>query len=363
MELRVSSSWRPWVRRTRSGLLALGLGLPIVLVRLTVQSILGAQSPFILAWPAAMLAAFIGGFWPAMIITLVGLSVGQWALRTAGARPLGPGGALIFMAFGLVFAVAGELRQRGLSRARADAARLDEMQQRLTRVARLNAMGEIAATLAHELNQPLTAIAGYAGAAERLIERGDLSPAQMTDLLRKVAGQTTRARDIIGRIRAHVSQGEPALASHSVSEIFKESVPVALAGTGVSVTVRQEFDPGADLVLADAVQVQQVVVNLIRNAAEAMANRPRRELLVGSRPAENGLIESYVADSGPGLAPEVAARLFEPFVTGKADGMGIGLSVCRSIVEAHGGAIHADSDPGRGATFRFTLRRAGVEAA
>jgi len=203
VELRVSSSWRPWVRRTRSGLLALGLGLPIVLVRLTVQSILGAQSPFILAWPAAMLAAFIGGFWPAMIITLVGLSVGQWALRTAGARPLGPGGALIFMAFGLVFAVAGELRQRGLSRARADAARLDEMQQRLTRVARLNAMGEIAATLAHELNQPLTAMTNYCEGARELLA-GEVDPeslAMVREALDDAAQQAIRAGQIVRRMR------------------------------------------------------------------------------------------------------------------------------------------------------------------
>jgi two-component system, LuxR family, sensor kinase FixL len=261
----------------------------------------------------------------------------------------------------LVFAMAGEMRQRGVRRAKMDTARIIEMQVRLARVARLNAMGEIAATLAHELNQPLTAIAGYAGAAERLIERDDISPVRMTELLQKISLQATRARDIIGRIRGRVTQAEPSFAPHSLSEMVQESLPVAVAGTSVSFTTRRDFDPSADLVLADRIQVQQVIVNLIRNAVEAMAREPRRELRVGSRASEDGMIEAYVSDTGPGLAPELIDRLFEPFVTGKADGMGIGLSVSRSIVEAHGGTIRAASEPEGGATFRFTLPRAPAE--
>lgn len=343
--------------------MAIAVGLPIVLARLAVQPMLGAQSPFILAWPAAMLAAFVGGFWPALFVSVVGLLVGQWALRTAGAHPLGPGGVVIFLLFALVFATAGGLRQRGLKRARADATRLDEMRQRLGRVARLNAMGEIAATLAHELNQPLTAIAGYAGAAERLVERDAIDPARMTELLQKVSAQTTRAREIIGRIRGHITQGEPAVARQSLSEMFKDSLSVASAGTKVSMDVRRDFDSSADLVLADRIQIQQVIVNLIRNAMEAMAEGPRRELRIGGRAADDGLVEAYVSDTGPGLDPQLTDRLFEPFVTGKADGMGIGLSVSRSIVEAHGGTIRAASQPEGGAIFRFTLRRPPAEAA
>jgi len=363
VEFRAASRLDEWGHRAPSAVLAMAIGLPIVLSRFALQPLVGPQSPFILAWPAAMLAAFVGGFWPALFISIVGLFIGQWALRAGGAHPLGPGGVVIFLSFGLVFAVAGGLRQRGLRRARADAHRLDEMQLRLARVARLNAMGEIAATLAHEVNQPLTAIAGYAGAAERLIGQDTKNPARMTELLQKISAQTTRAREIIGRIRGQVTQGPPALAPQSLSGMFGDSLPVALAGTKVSVAVRRDFDPSADRVFADPIQVQQVIVNLIRNAVEAMADAPRRELRIGSRPADPGLVEAFVSDTGPGLDPRLIDRLFDPFVTGKADGMGIGLSVSRSIVEAHGGRIWAARQPEGGAVFRFTLRRAPAEDA
>ena len=334
----------------------------MVLLRVSLQGALGPRSPFILAWPAAMIAAFIGGFWPAVAVSLLGLVVGQWTLRTAGAAPLGPGGAVIFMAFGLIFATAGGLRQRGLRRAAADAARISDMQRRLAGVARLNAMGEIAATLAHELNQPLTAIASYAGAAQRLVERDAAQLANVADLLEKVTVQATRARGIIGRIRGHVTQGELAMGPQSLSELFDETVAFAV-GAGPRITVRRDFDPLADRVLADRLQIQQVMVNLVRNAVEAMADAPRRELGIGARAGPEGFVEAYVSDTGHGLAPEMAGRLFEPFVTGKADGMGIGLSVSRSIVETHGGEIRAEPRAGGGAVFLLTLRRAPAEAA
>jgi C4-dicarboxylate-specific signal transduction histidine kinase len=352
--------WVGWLRRTPSGLVAIGVGVPIVLSRVALQGLLGATSPFILSWPATMLAAFIGGFWPAIVVSFVGLAVGQWALTAGGGKPLGPGGMAIFMAFGLVFALAGGLRKRGLARAKADAARLDEMQRRLVNVARLNAMGEIAATLAHELNQPLTAIAGYAGAASRLVDRDAAQLTPVTELLEKIAGQATRAREIVGRIRGHVTQGELVLAPQSLSEMFQEAgaVAIATAGGERQPTLRADFDPTADGVLADRIQVQQVMVNVVRNAVEAMAKSPRREVRIGTRPQPGGLVEVFVADTGPGLPPDLAERLFEPFVSGKADGMGIGLSISRSIVEAHGGEISAGPNPGGGAVFRFTLRRA-----
>ncbi|HEX4712834.1 sensor histidine kinase [Phenylobacterium sp.] len=354
----VASAWVEWARQAPSAALAVGLGGLIVLARVALQGVLGAASPFILAWPAAMIAAFVGGFWPAIVVSVLGLLVGQWALQTGGVRPLGPGGAAIFMAFGCVFAAAGGMRKRGLKRAAADAERLNDMQRRLAGVARLNAMGEIAATLAHELNQPLTAIASYAGAAQRLVQRDAGQPANVGDLLDKVSGQASRANEIIGRIRGYVTKTELSLAPQSLSEMFDEALAIVTAGAGRKVAVRREFDAAADRVLADRVQLQQVMLNLIRNAVEAMAEAPRRELTLGGRAGPAGFVEAWVSDTGPGLPPELAERLFEPFVTGKSDGMGIGLSVCRSIVEAHGGAIRGETAPGGGAAFRFTLRRA-----
>jgi two-component system sensor kinase FixL len=338
--------------------LGAGLGGLIVISRVTLQGPLGASSPFILAWPAIMLAAFIGGFWPAMAVSILGLMVGQWAMETGGAPPLGPGGAAIFMMFGLVFSIAGGMRKRGLKRAAADAERLNDMQRRLAGVARLNAMGEIAATLAHELNQPLTAIASYAGAAQRLVERDNALPGGVADLLEKVTSQATRAREVIGRIRGHVTLSDLAPTPQSLSEMFEDAVAVATAGAARPIAVRREFDPRVDRVLADRLQVQQVMVNLIRNAVEAMGETPRCELRIGGRAGPDGVVEAFVADTGPGLPADLAEHLFEPFVTGNPRGMGIGLAVCRSIVEAHGGAIRAESDPYGGAIFRFTLRPA-----
>ena len=358
MKRTVPSTAGGWARDAPPALLGAGFGGLIVLSRVSLQGSLGASSPFILAWPAIMLAAFIGGFWPALAVSVLGLVVGQWALETGGVPPLGPGGAAIFMMFGLVFSIAGGMRKRGLKRAAADAERLNDMQRRLAGVARLNAMGEIAATLAHELNQPLTAIASYAGAAQRLVERDDALPGGVADLLEKVNGQAARAREVIGRIRGHVTLSELAPTPQSLSEMFEDAVTVATAGAARVVAVRREFDARADRVLADRIQIQQVMVNLVRNAVEAMAETPRCELRIGSRSGPDGLVEAYVADTGPGLPADLAERLFEPFVTGKADGMGIGLAVCRSIVEAHGGAIRAESDPYGGAIFRFTLRPA-----
>lgn len=361
MKRRVASAWSGWRRRGPAGLLAVGLGAPIALLRLALQGVLGPASPFILAWPATMIAAFVGGFWPALAVTLLGLWIGQYALRAGGATPLGPGGVVIFLGFGLVFAIAGEMRARGLRRSAADAERLADMQRRLTGVARLNAMGEIAATLAHELNQPLTAIASYAGAAQRLAERAEAESSGVGELLDKVIGQAARAREIIGRIRGQVSQEDLALSPHSLSEMFEEAMAIALPGGGGPLVVRRAFESEVDIVLADRIQVQQVMVNLLRNAVEAMGAAPRRELRIGGRASSDGLVEARVADTGPGLSPDLAARLFEPFVSGKADGMGIGLSVSRSIVEAHGGRIWAQNGPEGGAVFRFTLKPAPRE--
>ena len=363
MKRSVLSTRGGWARDAPPALLGVGLGGPIVLSRMGLQEALGASSPFLLAWPAIMIAAFVGGFWPALVVSLLGLAVGQWAMETGGVPPLGPGGAVIFMAFGLVFAIAGGMRKRGLKRAAADAERVNDMQRRLAGVARLNAMGEIAATLAHELNQPLTAIASYAGAAQRLVERDCAPPGSVADLLEKITAQATRACEVIGRIRGHVTLGELVMSPQSLSEMFEEAVAVATAGAGRAVAVRRDFDAALDRVLADRIQIQQVMVNLARNAVEAMAVTPRCELRIGCRASPDGLVEAFVADTGPGLPADLAERLFEPFVTGKSDGMGIGLSVCRSIVEAHGGAIHGETDPYGGAVFRFTLRGAAAEDA
>jgi C4-dicarboxylate-specific signal transduction histidine kinase len=339
---------------------AVGFGGAITLARLALQNTLGSEAPFILSWPATMLAAFIGGFWPAILVALLGLWVGQEVLAMGGAVRLGPGGVVIFLAFGLVFALAGEARQRGLRRARAHAARLMEMQQRMAQVARLNALGEMAGSLAHELNQPLTAVANYLNAAQQGLETGAMAPSRVSELMGKAAGQVTRAGQIIARVRGTVDRGEVDLSPQSLTDLMAEAVDIAAVAKG-RIAVRYEFERAADTVLADRIQVQQVVLNLVRNAVEAMDGAPRQELRIGSR-RDGDLVHAWVADTGSGLDPNVAARLFEPFVTGKADGMGVGLSISRNIIEAHGGRIWAEANPDGGTTFCFSLRPAEAVA-
>jgi two-component system sensor kinase FixL len=338
------------------------LGGLVVLSRLPLQETLGANAPFLLAWPGILLAAFLGGFWPATFVTVLSIAVAQWALVDGGAGTLGPGAMAIYIAFGLVFAVAGGMRKRGIRRAKAYAARLAELQAQMIHVARLNAMGEMAGSLAHELNQPLTAIANYLNAAEQLLARDDVPAMRVGELVRKAGDQAVRAGQIVGRVRASVDRGEIAMARESASEMVQEAVEVALgAEARDGVAVRYDFAKGADRVMADRIQVQQVVLNLVRNAAEAMAGRARRELRIGSQAIEPGFLQFHVADTGPGISPQVADRLFQPFVTGKADGMGVGLSISRNIIEAHGGRMWVEANDDGGATFHFTLKRSGEE--
>jgi signal transduction histidine kinase len=331
-------------------------GSVLVLLRIPLEAALGPNAPFIMAWPGILLAAFIGGFWPAILVTALSVPVAQWALVTGGAPPLRVGGIVIFTLFGVVFAVAGEARLRGLRRARTTADRLAETQAHLVQVARLNAMGEMAGTLAHELNQPLTAITNYLSAAQHLAAGGN---PRLGELLQKASDQALRAGQIVSRVRANVDRGEIEASQQSLTSLVQEAVEVAVSGLPRDeVAIRYEFDRGADLVMADRIQVQQVVLNLVRNAVEAMAESPRREVRIGSGEGAPGFLDVHVADTGPGIAPDVAERLFQPFVSGKADGMGVGLSISRNIIEAHGGRIWTSRNGDGGATFHFSLPRA-----
>jgi two-component system, LuxR family, sensor kinase FixL len=236
-------------------------------------------------------------------------------------------------------------------------ARLQELQTELVHISRLTAMGEMASALAHELNQPLSAIANYMKGSRRLLEdRSDEQSALVRDALEKAAEQSLRAGQIIRRLRDFVARGESERRIESVKKLVEEASALALVGAKEhGVRVRFQIDPVNDLVLVDKVQIQQVLLNLIRNAIEAMEQAPRRELLIASRARDGELLEVSVADSGPGIAPEISAQLFQPFVTTKRLGMGVGLSISRSIVENHGGQIVVEPNEGGGTVFRFTM--------
>jgi two-component system sensor kinase FixL len=172
-----------------------------------------------------------------------------------------------------------------------------------------------------------------------------------------------RAGQIIRRLRDFVSRGEGERRVESIAKLVEEASALALVGVkDQGIRVRFQFDRSRDLVLVDKVQIQQVLLNLIRNAVDAMQNSDRRELILSTESTEGGTaLTISVADTGPGIAPEIAGQLFQPFVTTKPQGMGVGLSISRTIVEAHGGRISVEQNPGGGTIFRFTVRAVSRE--
>jgi len=245
-----------------------------------------------------------------------------------------------------------------LTEHRQTQARLQELQSELVHISRLSEMGEMASTLAHELNQPLGAIANYAKGCKRLLAQPDpANVAKALEVLDKAAEQALRAGQIIRRLREFVARGETEMQVEPVARLIEEASALALVGAREQgIVTRIALDPRVGSVRADRVQVQQVLVNLMRNAREAMQQSDRRELTVEARPVGRELVEIAVSDTGPGIADEVADRLFQPFVTTKKSGMGVGLSICRTIVEAHGGRLNVERNGAGGATFRLTLQ-------
>ena len=236
-------------------------------------------------------------------------------------------------------------------------ARLRELQSELVHVSRLTAMGEMASALAHELNQPLAAISNYMKGSRKLLAGStDPNTPKVESALDRAAEQAIRAGQIIRRLRDFVARGESEKRVESLSKLIEEAGALGLAGSREqNVQLRFNLDPSADLVLADRVQIQQVLVNLFRNALEAMAPSQRRELAVINRWVGDDLIEIVVSDTGTGFQDDVLPNLFKTFFTTKDTGMGVGLSISRSIIEAHGGRMWAENNAAGGATFRLTL--------
>jgi two-component system sensor kinase FixL len=244
---------------------------------------------------------------------------------------------------------------RDLTERQQTRARLQELQEEVLHVSRLRSMGEMAAALAHELNQPLTASANYVAAALRLIDAPQPDLGQVRHALTLASGQTLRSGEIIRRLRAFVERGETARRPEHLDALVDEASALALVGLGNrGVTVKYTRDPNLPPVTADRVQIQQVLLNLLRNAVEAMEASPVRELTLGTA-VWDSMVAVSVADTGSGIPPSIEAQLFQPFVTTKSEGMGIGLSVSRAIVQAHGGRLWVEPNPGGGSVFRFTL--------
>jgi two-component system, LuxR family, sensor kinase FixL len=236
-------------------------------------------------------------------------------------------------------------------------ARLHEAQSELIHMSRVSALGEMASALAHELNQPLSANANYLAGARKLLEQGANADPRALDAIAKASEQALRAGETIRRLRDFLSRGESERRVESLQRLVNEACSLALLGAKEEgVRVQYKLDPRAERVLVDRVQIQQVLLNLVRNALDAMRGQAgRRELIVATEASADEMAVVSVIDTGPGLDPSAAARLFQPFVTTKDQGMGVGLSISRTIVEAHGGKIWAEPNPGGGVIFRFTV--------
>lgn len=247
---------------------------------------------------------------------------------------------------------------RDLTERQEAAARLESVQGELARLSRLNELGEMASTLAHELNQPLSAIANYVQGSAKIAANIPGDQAKMlTGALQETAKQALRAGDIIRHLREFVTRGDTDRHRHDIKNLIEEAGALALVGSK-ELGIKTTFNFAAnnlDQVMVDRIQVQQVLTNLIRNAIEAMKDSPRRELTVRTHKAEHGKLVVEVADTGPGISEEVAARLFQPFVTTKSNGMGIGLSISRRIIQSHGGDLNVSPNDAGGATFSFSL--------
>lgn len=241
--------------------------------------------------------------------------------------------------------------------------RLHDLQSSLAHVSRVTAMGTLATSIAHELNQPLTAIANYVETIEELLEEPNPETLEIVRAaMRDCAAQAIRAGQIVRRLRDFVSRGDSERHVESLERTINEASALALVGAGErGVEVEVKLDPEADQVIIDRIQVQQVVFNLVRNAIEAMSESPVRRLRISSQAIENGLVRVTIEDTGPGLPPEVAAHLFQPFISTKSEGMGLGLSICQTILSGQDGRIWAEPSRLGGTAFHFTLLDASGE--
>ena len=249
---------------------------------------------------------------------------------------------------------------RDLTRRHATEVRLEEMQAELAHASRVSAMGTMASALAHELNQPLTAVANYVEAARDLLANPNAeNVSTVRDALGDAATQAVRAGQIVRRLRDFIARGDTDKRVEDLRGLINEANALALIGVAeMGIDIRIEIDERIDGVLVDKVQIQQVMVNLIRNAVEALTDAPQRRLTISAVPIAGKMVQVSVVDTGSGLDADVESKLFQPFVSTKDAGLGLGLSICQTIIEAHDGLIWLDKPKGGGTAFRFTLAAA-----
>jgi C4-dicarboxylate-specific signal transduction histidine kinase len=234
-------------------------------------------------------------------------------------------------------------------------------QAELAHLARLNTMGEMASGMAHELNQPLTSLVGFAESALAGLDSGNLAEEDLRHVLNRVVSESQRAAEIIRRLRRLVRKREPEQSPTDLNEVVREVLEIVEYDTEASrCEVRLELAEGLPLVGTDRVQIQQVLLNLIRNGVEAMDSLSDDERLLSVKTEfDEDTIRVSVSDNGPGLDEQTVSRLLEPYFTTKKSGLGLGLAICRTIIESHAGQLTVTSNDDRGLTVAFTLRRSG----
>ena len=234
-----------------------------------------------------------------------------------------------------------------------------QQQEKMQMTARLVTVGEMATTLAHELNQPLAAISNYSMGCVRRLRSGTWDAAELLDALEKGAAQAERASKVIQRVRAFVARRAPNLVPCDINEVVGGvSSMIGLEARQNATILELQLSDVCPYVRADPLLMEQVILNLSRNALDAMQETPagERQLTIRSKPNGNDTVEVEVVDRGRGIDPELEANLFTPFFSTKSHGMGLGLHICRSIVEAHGGHVWVSHNPGNGVTFHFSLK-------
>jgi len=242
-------------------------------------------------------------------------------------------------------------------------AELQSLQADLAHASRLSAVGTLASSLAHEINQPLTAIANYLSAARDMMD-GDLAANRefFREALQESVSESLRAGTIVRRLREFVSRGEINRRVLSIAQVVEDATVLGMIGAqerGVEFSI--DIAPDTNHVFVDRVQIQQVMVNLMRNAIEAMTDSASKKLHIAVTSIDDEHVEIAISDTGSGIDPELGDHIFDPFASTKGDGMGLGLSICRTIIEAHGGTIHAEPNPEGGTIFRITLEKTGQE--
>ncbi len=252
----------------------------------------------------------------------------------------------------------GEIQAVMAERKRAEE-QTNKLQAELAHVSRWNAMGMMASMLAHEINQPLSAVTNYINAARRTI--AEINAPQIeraVELMNGARDQTKQASAIVANLRTFIEKRETGRTEENLNKVVEEAIVLGLAGR-IDLKMHMALDSTLPLVIVNKIQIQQVLVNLFRNSVDAMQNMKRKELTITTMAAEPDTIEVAVADTGPGIAPEIMDNLFKPFTTTKAEGMGLGLKICQSIIEAHDGKLWIVPNVGPGVTFHFQLPAAG----